>query len=64
MDKISTITVVIPGDLSTTYLETIADRIQKVIRGDAVPPNSDTKEYKTCDGIDISKWGICIGSSK
>lgn len=63
MDKVSTITVVIQGDLTDKDLETIADRIRKAIRGEAVPAKSDTAEFKSCDGINIKDW-VCIGSSK
>jgi hypothetical protein len=63
MEKISTITVVIEGDLATKDLETMADRIRKAIRGDAVPAKSGTAEFKNCDGINIKDW-VCIGSSK
>ncbi|MFH2067837.1 MAG: hypothetical protein ABIK15_21715 [Pseudomonadota bacterium] len=63
MDNISTITVVLQGELGTKDLETMADRIRKAIRGDAVPAKSGTAEFKSCDGINIKDW-VCIGSSK
>jgi hypothetical protein len=63
MDNISTITVVLQGDLTANNLEMMADRISKAIRGDGFPAQSSTDEYKTCDGIDVNGW-VCIGRSK